>query len=316
MKLFTVVGARPNFIKLDPTLPQTIVHTGQHYDQNMSGKFFEELGLPEPAFNLGCNNEVGKMVDRLRELYRQEKPDLILVYGDTHSSLAGALAGAYEKIPVAHAEAGMRSFTNMPEEINRKLIDHIATVNLCVNEESLVNLQKEGLDGYLVGDPMFDTLNRYLPIKKTANAGKYILITIHREDKDKKWLQEFMKILEKTNEQYIFPRHPRLKGMFKAPKNVKIIPPQPYKKMLSLEANAKKIITDSGGVQKEGSWFNVPVILMRKETEWKDLVSSGKIKLADLTNVAEYIETFKGVMTAPPLAGANKRIKEIIAKYI
>jgi len=317
-KIFTIVGARPNFIKLDPELKQTIVHTGQHYDKNMSDVFLKGF---KPKYNLNCKgNQVGRMIDKLRPILKREQPDLVLVFGDTHSSLAGALAACYEKIKVVHVEAGLRSYTNMPEEINRKLIDKIADIKLCPTERALLNLVDEHLEdnAHLVGDPMFDALTKRLPIKKTNNYRKYILITLHREaNATNDYIKKLFRVLESTDEQYIFPAHPRIKKFVKnVPKNVKIIEPQKYEKMLELESNAKKIITDSGGVQKEGAWMNVPVIVMREETEWVELVNKGSIKLSKLEELKNDIENFKGAIISAPTGAVNKKIREIIYKHV
>ena len=183
MKIFTIVGTRPNFIKIDPSLPQTIVHTGQHYDYRMNQVFFSELEIPKPKFNLNCKgNELGKMIDRLTKLLKKERPSLVIVFGDTHSSLAGALSASYLNIPVVHIEAGLRSYQPMPEEINRVLIDHLAKVKICPNTYAAHNLLREGItkDVYVVGDPSFDSLCRFIPIKRTRNWRKYILLTLHR----------------------------------------------------------------------------------------------------------------------------------------
>lgn len=319
MKIYTIVGTRPNFIKIDPELKQTIIHTGQHYDDNMSKVFFKGLKIPKPKYNLGCT-EVGEMIDKLRPILRKDKPDLVIVFGDTNSSLAGALSASYEKIPVAHIEAGMRSRTNMPEEINRVVIDHLSKINFCATEEAGTNLFKEGLEDtiHLVGDPMFETFLRFTPIKKTKNNKKYILVTLHREtNANPVFMKKFLAILGKTNEQYIFPAHPRVKKLIKyVPKNVEIIDAVGYKEMLSLESNAKKIITDSGGVQREGAWMNIPVILMRDETEWKNLVKQGSVKLSNLHELTNDIINFKGSIVSAPTKGINKRIREVIFNKI
>lgn len=317
--IYTIIGARPNILKVDAELPQTLVHTGQHFSDNMSEVFFEELKLEKPKYNLKCKgHEVGKMIDKLRVILRQDKPSLVIVFGDTNSSLAGALAARYEKIKVAHIEAGMRSHTDMPEETNRVIIDHIASVNFCANENAMANLSREGLNNmHLVGDPLVDTMMQFMPIERSKLYREYILVTIHREvNANQEWLQKFLDILGQTEELYIFPAHPRVKKFLKAPKNVKIISPVGYKKMLSLESNAKKIITDSGGVQREGAWMNIPTIVMREETEWVDLLSQGRLTLANLDNLKEKIETFKVPLCGAPMPGINKKIKEILVRYI
>lgn len=319
--IYTVVGARPNFIKIDPKLPQVLVHTGQHFEPKMSRVFFKELELPTPKYNLGCKGkQVGKMIDKLRLILRRDKPSLVLVFGDTHSSVAGALAAKYEGIKVAHVEAGMRSGDKtMPEEINRITIDHVADVNFCTNPIAVMNLLREGITEhvYEVGDPLVDTLFRFIPIQNTPDKGKYILVTIHREvNANKKWMDQFMKILGETDEQYVFPVHPRTKRVLKAPKNVKVIDPQSYGEMLSLQSNAKKVITDSGGVQRESAWMNVPVIVMRDRTEWIDLERQGKIRLSDFNNLKHDIESFNPLPTGAPRNGANVKIKDILVKYV
>lgn len=316
MKIFTIAGTRPNFIKVDPGLKQTIVNTGQHYDRNMSSVFFNGF---KPKYNLK-QTTVGGMIDELRKILAKNQPDLVIVFGDTNSSLAGALAAAYEKIPVCHIEAGLRSYTNMPEEINRKIIDRLAKVLICPNDIAEANLKKEGIvnDVYVVGDPLSDALMRYIPIVKSKDYQKYILVTLHRENNaNKEFVKKFMDILGGTDYQYIFPAHPRLKNILTTkPKNVKIIEPVDYEEMLKLESNALKIITDSGGVQREGAWFNVPVIVMRNETEWLNLIEQGSIKLSNLNTLKYDIENFKGAVVAAPLPGVNKRIREIIFKYL
>lgn len=328
MKIFTVVGARPNFIKIDPELPQTIVHTGQHYDFEMSKAFFEDFMLDEPAFNLECKDKVGMMIDKLIELFRAERPDMVIVFGDTHSSLAGALAAAYCNIKLVHIEAGLRSHNlSMPEEVNRVLIDRLAKVKFCPNDEAAYNLSKEGIteDVFVVGDSLLDALMSIVPIANTEDRGKYILITLHRaanaDSKDK--LADFFEAIAETKEQYYFPMHPRTaasieKFGIKIPDNVKVMKPQVYKDMISLISNAKKVITDSGGVQREAYWMSVPVILLREETEWNEILhkQAGILVGNDKQKLLDAIKSFKGRLNAPPVHGANKRIREIIYKYV
>ena len=330
MKIYTIVGARPNFIKVDNELPnQTIIHTGQHYDYKMSQVFFDELNIPRPKYNLNCKgNEIGKMIDKLARIFKKDKPSLVVVFGDTHSSLAGAMAAAYQGIQVAHIEAGLRSFRlDMPEEINRALIDKISKVKFCPNEYSQLNLYKEGIrdDVYVVGDPEFDAFMKFVPIKKSKNNRKYILMTLHRnfnvDIKDN--LKLILEAVEESGEQIIFPIHPRtaknIKDFkLKIPKNIKVIQPQTYKQMLSLISNAKRVITDSGGVQREAFWMNVPLVLLRTETEWLDIVGNGSGVLVgtDKGRMVEAIKEFKGHMHAPPLPGANKKIREVLFKYL
>ena len=330
MKIFTVIGTRPNIIKVDPKLPnQQIVWTAQHYDWNMGLSFFEELELPKPKFNLNCkSSELGKMTDKLTRLFQKEKPNMVLVFGDTNSSLAGALAAAYQQIPVAHIEAGLRSHNRrMPEEINRMLIDRLATVRICPNFYSEKNLISEGLteNNYVCGDPMFDTFLRFIPIKKTKNWHKYILVTLHRNINvdSKENLQSILEALAESKEQFILPVHPRTaKNLklfkLKMPKNVKVVQPQTYKKMLELISNAKKVITDSGGVQREAAWMNTPLILLRTETEWIDLPAKGQAVLVgtDKERIKEAIKLFKGSVVGPPEGQVNEKIRNILYKYL
>jgi len=327
MKIYTVVGARPNFIKIDPKLKQTIVHTGQHYDYEMSQTFFDQRKLPKPKYNLGCK-KVGQMIDKLTKLFLENKPDIVVVFGDTNSSLAGALAAAYAKIPVAHIEAGVRSYDwEMPEEVNRVLIDRIAKVKLCPNQDAAINLMKEGIRKgiHVVGDASFDALNKFMPIKRTKDYKKYMLLTLHRDfnTDNKSRLRDIMKALDLSNERIIFPIHPRTKKMLrkfkiKIPKNIEVIPPQEYKSILSLISNCTKVITDSGGIQREGYWMQKPVIILRETTEWTEIIHKrgGVLVGADMRKVYDAVKDFKGRPITPPEFGANKKIRDTLYKYV
>lgn len=325
MKIFTVVGARPNFMKVDPELPQTLVHTGQHYDYRMSKVFFEGLKLPEPEYNLNCT-EVGQMIDKLRALFRREEPDLILVMGDTNSALAGALAATLENIRLAHVEAGLRSYDmTMPEEKNRVLIDKVASVLFCPSQGAALNLLKEGIKDnvHIVGDPLLDAMGRFLPIKKGRNYRKYVLLTMHRNFNvdNTDILERVLKAIGDSGERAVFPVHPRTRKMLRTltvPKNIKLIPPQGYKEMLRLISDAKKVITDSGGVQREAAWMQVPVIILRDTTEWTDLVGRGAAILVGTRphDITTAIRDFNGSIYSPPEANANERIKSILYRYV
>lgn len=325
--IYTVVGARPNFIKLDPKLPQTIIHTGQHWNKGMSDVFFDELKLPKPKYNLGLRSEdTGLMIDRLREIFRKDKPKIVLVFGDTNSSLAGAMAAYYENIPIVHVEAGLRSGNSlMPEEKSRIIIDRIAKVKLCPNDYAVKNLYSEGIkdDIHIVGDPMFDAINAFLPIKPTKK--RYILATIHRDfNTDSGYrLTEILSALQYCGDKVILPIHPRLKSMLSSSEkklfsNIKFIPPQPYKKMLYLEANALKVVTDSGGVQREAFWFNRPVIILREETEWREIIGKGAGILVGYNRekIIDAIKNFQGAIVPPPEYGANEKIRNILYRYL
>ncbi len=330
MKIYTVVGARPNFIKIDPTLPQTIIHTGQHWYYEMSQSFFDDLKLPKPKYNLNCkSNEIGKMVDKLSKIFKKDKPEIVLVFGDTNSSLAGALAATYLNIKVCHIESGLRSFRmDMPEEINRILIDRLATIRICPFAFCLKNLVNEGIkEGiYILGDPSFDAMNPFLPIRKAKKYYKtYNLLTIHRtfNADNPERLRNIFEAIKESGEKFIFPIHPRTKANLakfniKIPKNVKKVKPQRYKDMLKLISNAKRVLTDSGGVQREAFWFQVPVLILRNETEWINITGSraGILVDADKFRILEAMRNFKAMHFAPPIFGTNKKIKEIIYKYI
>lgn len=306
-KILTVVGARPQFIKAAPVsrelrkhFKEILVHTGQHYDANMSQIFFDELNIPKPDYNLNIGSgdhgeQTGRMLIELEKVVIKEKPDLILIYGDTNSTLAGALVGAKLHIPVAHVEAGLRSFNRlMPEEINRILADQVSDFLLCPTETAVKNLRKEGVTRgvYNTGDVMYDAVLYNLKIAEKKNEileilglnkKEYILCTIHRAENtdDKKRLSAIFKALADSNERIILPIHPRTKKFIKeydlmkgeAAKNIQIIEPVGYLDMLVLEKNAKLIATDSGGIQKEAFFMETPCLTLRDETEWVETLN-------------------------------------------
>ncbi len=308
MKVITVIGARPQFIKAAVVsnafrargIQELILHTGQHFDSNMSDVFFDELGIPKPAFNLGIGGgshgqNTGRMIEGIEKVLMEQKPDWLLVYGDTDSTLAGALAAVKLHIPVAHVEAGLRSFNRrMPEEINRILTDHAATLLFAATETSVNNLTNEGigLDKVInVGDVMYDAALYYGEkaeqqsriLKKLDIEGqKYTLATIHRaENTDvSERLAAIIDGMAESGQQIVLPVHPRTVARLKAsnltlPANVLAIEPVGYLDMVMLEKNANLIVTDSGGVQKEAFFYQVPCITLRDETEWVELVDSG-----------------------------------------
>jgi UDP-GlcNAc3NAcA epimerase len=320
MKILTVVGARPQFIKaaavsniIRQKHEEILVHTGQHYDENMSKVFFEELGIPRPNYNLEVGSgshgkQTGQMLIALEEIYLKEKPDVVLVYGDTNSTFAGALCASKLLIPVAHIEAGLRSFNmNMPEEQNRILTDHISKVLFAPTDTAVKNLKGEGItDGvYNVGDVMFDAVvhfkglaeeKSHLTEKLSLRDQKYILTTIHRAENtnDIKRLKSIVEALNESERTVILPLHPRTKKYIedyglKFNNNIHVIDPVGYLEMIDLEMNAEKIVTDSGGVQKEAFFMHKPCITMRDETEWVETVQNGwnvivgtsKIKILD-----------------------------------
>lgn len=308
LKIATVVGARPQFIKMAPvskelrkTFDEIIIHTGQHYDYEMNKIFFDELNIPEPDYHLGVGSgshgyQTGEMLKRIEEVLMKEKPDFVLTYGDTNSTLAGALAGAKLRIKVGHVEAGMRSVDkSMPEEINRVLVDHCSDLLFCSTRTAVANLKQEGIINgvYLTGDVMVDSLlsNKEIAESKSEilndldlkNRG-YLVATIHRAgntDK-KKNLKNIVDAFSEVKEMIIFPVHPRTEeflkkyGLYdKLKASVKLIKPLGYLDFLKLINHAKKIITDSGGIQKEAYILKVPCITLRENTEWVETVEDG-----------------------------------------
>jgi UDP-N-acetylglucosamine 2-epimerase (non-hydrolysing) len=282
-------------------LQNVLVHTGQHYDPEMSAIFFEELGIPEPACNLGVGSvshgrQTSEMLTGLEEILCREEPDVVLVYGDTNTTLAGALAAAKLQIPLAHVEAGLRSWDkSMPEEINRVLVDHVSNFLFCPTEGSVENLEKEGIaQGVsMVGDVMLDAVlchsalaQRISQILSTLaiQPKNYVLATIHRAANTDNLhnLGRILRALEKLGETVVFPVHPRTRHAIERlepsapiPEHVRMIPPVSYLDMLQLEQNARLILTDSGGVQKESYFFKVPCVTLRENTEWLETVDDG-----------------------------------------
>ena len=328
MKILTIVGARPQFIKSAPVSKairnaghtEILVHTGQHYDYGMSGIFFKEMGIPEPDINLGIGSgthgfQTGQMLMKFEEVLLAEKPDWVLVYGDTNSTLAGALAAAKLRIPIAHVESGLRSYNReMPEEHNRIVADHCADILFCPTETAVNNLKKEGFanivnNGKLikssdslspnpyplplvinVGDTMLDAVNQFSEIaEKTSSIlsklklkpKKYLLATVHRPYNTDipENLESILKAFSEIDETIIFPIHPRTRKYLTDFKletsNLKVIDPVGYLDMLILEKNSRVILTDSGGMQKEACFFGVPCVTLRPETEWVETVESG-----------------------------------------
>lgn len=307
MKVLTVVGARPQFVKaamvskaLRRSVSEVLVHTGQHYDFNMSKVFFQELEMPEPDYNLEIGSgshgaQTGKMLEALEAVMVKEDPALVLIYGDTNSTLAGALAAVKLHIPVAHVEAGLRSFNRkMPEEINRVMADHVSTWLLAPTETAIHNLTAEGIvkGVYLTGDVMYDA---FLAASKVARErsgiltilgqtlGKYSLLTLHRAENtdDPKRLRAIIDTLNELDQPVIFPIHPRTRAKLKEfgihleGKALRLTEPVGYFDMLALELNACRIFTDSGGVQKEAYMAKVPCITLRDDTEWVETIAAG-----------------------------------------
>lgn len=312
-KIVTIIGARPQFIKasvvskeIRKNNKEIIIHTGQHYDKNMSDVFFEQLSIPKPDYNLGVGSgthaiQTGNMMIEIEKILIAEKPDYVLVYGDTNSTLAGSLAASKLLIPVIHIEAGLRSFNrSMPEEQNRVLTDHISEILFCPTETAVENLKKEGItkNVYNVGDVMCDSVLHFskiadekyninnlnlIPIYEKKEFNNWYLTTIHRAENtmDNKNLTNILKVLNDLDEVVVFPVHPRIKSMVDNLNkennyhNIYFVEPVDYLTMLYLTKNSKKVITDSGGLQKECFILDVPCITIREQTEWVETLKNG-----------------------------------------
>ncbi|CAA7599634.1 UDP-N-acetylglucosamine 2-epimerase (non-hydrolysing) [Acididesulfobacillus acetoxydans] len=311
---------------------EVLIHTGQHYDSNMSDIFFTELHIPRPDYNLGVGSgrqgeQTGAILKAVEEVLLQEQPDAVLVYGDTNSTLGGALAAAKLHIPVFHIEAGLRSFNReMPEEINRVLTDHLSTLLFCPTRTAVNNLSAEGIQKgvHLSGDVMYDAF-RYnsrlarqrlsLPEKLGLPPGGYILGTIHRAENtdDPKRLKGILRALGQAGIPVILPLHPRTRkvmddqglGDLLAGSDVRILEPVGYLDMICLEENARKILTDSGGVQKEAYFAGVPCITLRDETEWTETVAAGWNVLvgADTQSILKAVTEFAPPPERPQIFG-------------
>ncbi len=340
IKIVTVIGARPQFIKAatvsraignynknsgNSIINEVIVHTGQHYDDNMSRAFFDELSIPEPDYHLevgsGSHGHMtGNMLGKVEDVLIKENPDWVLIYGDTNSTIAGALAAAKIHIPVAHIEAGLRSYNKkMPEEINRLLTDHVSTLLFTPTEVATANLGKEGIsDGVImVGDVMYDAylfyqihaLDRSMVFPELDLQPKsYCLATIHRQENtdDPIRLSSIFKAFEAIAEKkcpLVIPLHPRTRDALNECNieslpntHIRLIEPIGYLDMIRLEAGAKVILTDSGGIQKEAYFAGVPCVTLRDETEWVETVENGVNFLAG-SDVAATIEAYEKALT-------------------
>lgn len=377
IKILTVVGARPQFIKAaainrvfrtqyGDVAREIIVHTGQHYDRNMSEVFFSELEIEQPAYNLGigsCSHgaQISGIIRGLEEILEKEKPAYVILYGDTNSTLAGAVAASRMLIPVAHIEAGLRSYKkSMPEEVSRIICDHVSSLMFCPTLTSVKNLVHEGFDAdalppyhadhpgiFHSGDVMYDNAMYYSRKAEqiAAEPGtwrdiptEYVLATIHRDfntDHPER-LRNMIEALNRISLQYkipvVLPIHPRTAGMIKSNLNtsteelqqknplLRIIEPASYLKMLYLEKNARMVITDSGGVQKEAYFFKKPCILLREETEWTELLENKSAILADADPeriVAAFEHFIRHEITDfPPLFGNGKAAEYICREII
>ena len=312
MKLLTVIGARPQFIKAAtvsralarhfPGAREILVHTGQHYDANMSDVFFDELEIPRPDHHLGIGGgshgqNTGRMLEKLDALMTDEQPDWVLVYGDTDSTLAGALAAAKLHIPVAHVEAGLRSFNRrMPEEINRILTDHVADMLFVPTQVARANLRNEGIGDakiHMTGDVMYDAALHYRTRARQPQwfarlgADAFALCTIHRAENtdDPDRMRGILAGLAQSRMPVVLPLHPRTRKQLaqhglELPDTVHVVDPVGYLEMVWLESHCDLVVTDSGGVQKEAYFHGKPCVTLRDETEWVELVEAGANVLA------------------------------------
>lgn len=350
VKVVTVIGARPQFIKAAPVCQalraaghtEYLVHTGQHYDYGMSQVFFDELGIPQPDINLAVGSgshgrQTGEMLIRLEEVLLARRPDWTLVYGDTNSTLAAALAAVKLRIPVAHVEAGLRSFNReMPEEHNRVLTDHIADLLFCPTETAVNNLRNEGIvrGVHLVGDTMYDAVLRFAEAAQRrstilARLGLrpkgYLLATVHRpyNTDDPASLRSILAAFAEIEEPIIFPVHPRTRKQIAElglahedgpAANPRMIEPVGYLDMLALEQNARMILTDSGGIQKEACWLGVPCITLRSETEWVETVAAGwnVVVGADRERIVAAVRGFVPPAGRPLVYGDGRAAAQIV----
>jgi UDP-N-acetylglucosamine 2-epimerase len=348
-KIVTIIGARPQFIKtallsreLRKSFQEIVIHTGQHYNLNMSDIFYKDLDLPKVDYNLGVGSgsqgkQTGLMLERIEKVLIKEKPDLVLIYGDTNSTVAGALAAAKLHIPVGHVEAGMRSFNRqMPEEINRVISDHLSDLLFCSTQSAVELLKKEGIGKgvYEVGDVMYDLFkaktqnsNFQMLSRLSLKPKEYLFATIHRqENTDKKEnLENILKAFGRIDQTIVWPIHPRTKKYLKEYnlvkmvgqiKNLKIIEPISYSDTVELEKNAKMILTDSGGIQKEAYVAEVPCITLRSETEWTETVESGWNQLAgaDIDKIVNLVQNFPEPKNHPNFMGDGEAYIKIAAE--
>ncbi len=350
MKIISVVGARPEFIQATPVScalrkhhQEILVHTGQHYDYKMSQTFFDELGIPAPDHNLevGSGSHAGQTAEilvRFEEIVLQEKPDFVIVRGDTNSTLAGALVASKLHIPTVHIEAGERSFDRrMPEEINRLVADQLSSAYFCVSQTAVRQLADEGItrNVFWVGDVMLDAniANRPLAREKSSvlstlrlDPGSYSLVTVHRaaNTDDPARLTNIVRALSQVGETVIFPVHPRTRGALakldvQFGDNVRLIDPVGYYDMMALEENARLIATDSGGVQREAYFMQKPCLTLRDETEWTETVTAGWNKLVgvDVDTIVHEWNSFMPPSVQPPIFGdgtAGEKIAEILGQ--
>src|SRR3989475_1913067 len=337
LKIVSIVGARPQFIKaaavsreLRKRHKEILVHTGQHYDYEMSGIFFDGLEMPAPHVNLGVGSgshgtQTGAMLKGIEDVLTVERPDWLLIYGDTNSTLAGALAASKLSVPAAHIEAGLRSFNRrMPEEINRVVADHLSNLLLCPSDTAVGNLTREGISRgvHLVGDVMLDVLNWARQRVETkppeildrlgVKEKSYVLATVHRSENtdDPTRLSSILKAFNALDEPVVFPVHPRARRViteagWQLEPHVRMIDPVGYLEMVALTGAARLVLTDSGGLQKETYWLGVPCVTLRDETEWVETVQAGWNVLvgSDSERIVQMVHSFAPAEPRPALYG-------------
>jgi UDP-N-acetylglucosamine 2-epimerase (non-hydrolysing) len=356
LRILSVVGARPQFIKASPVtralrakFDEVLVHTGQHYDAEMSDVFFEEMGIPRPDFSLGVGSgshaaQTGAIMERLEEVLVRERPGLVLVYGDTNSTLAGALTAAKLNLPLAHVEAGLRSFdVAMPEEVNRLVADRVSTLLFAPTPTAVRNLAAEGIeDGvHLVGDVMVDALMEHSDKVERRSSlmdqlglapRQFVVATVHRAGNtdDPENLSRIVDILTSSPFRVVFPVHPRTKEALKmhglearlaSAAQVLLAPPLGYLDMLQLEKNARAVLTDSGGMQKEAYILGTPCITLRNETEWVETVEDGWNLLVG-TEVSKALDALANFVPASArtdrfgAGDASSRIVTVLERFV
>ena len=348
LKVISVVGARPQFIKAAPVSralrerhEEILVHSGQHYDYEMSDVFFEQLGIPKPDFNLAVGSgsharQTGEMMPMLEELFVERMPDLVLVYGDTNTTLAAGLAASKLGIPVAHVEAGLRSYNRaMPEEINRIVVDHISDVLLCPTRASVINLEAEGITNgvHLVGDVMLDTARFFAENVDSVGtleqfgleAGEYYFATVHRAGNSDSvsHLSAIIEAFVHLDKPVLWAVHPRtsanlerfdLDDRVDSTKRIKAVPPVSYIETISLLGSAAGLLTDSGGMQKEAYFFGIPCVTLREETEWVETVELGWNTLvgADTERITAAVAELAKPTDRPDVYGDGRAAEEIV----
>ncbi len=347
MKVVTVLGARPQFIKAAPVSrelrkrhEEILLHTGQHYDHQMSGIFFDGLEIPQPDVNLEVGSgthgaQTAQMLEGVEQVLLKEKPDWVLVYGDTNSTIAGALAASKLRIRVAHVEAGLRSFNrHMPEEINRVVTDRLSDLLLCPSATAIEHLAAEGItrNVHLVGDVMSDALRWAKERIEDGPAGilnrlglskrKFLLVTAHRSENtdNPERLRGIINALNVLDETVVFPVHPRARkvlesGGYQLKPHIRAIEPVGYFEMVTLTTSARLVLTDSGGLQKEAYWLGVPCITLRDETEWVETVEAGWNRLTGTTSerIVEAVRTFAPPSKRPPLYGQGNVAEKCVS---